>query len=81
MSDLAETPNLAAYYCPGCSPDRDPLEEILTVRWCNTHQPMLGGFDDERVELGKDITYSSGDAEAATNRPWCELVHRAARRA
>ena len=29
VSELAETPNLAASYCPGCAPERDPIEEIL----------------------------------------------------
>jgi len=81
VSELAETPNLAASYCPGCAPERDPIEEILAVRWCDTHQPGIGGLDDERATVSQATAYPSGDAEAATNRPWCELVHRTVKRA
>lgn len=78
--ELADTPNLASFYCPGCSPGRDPFEEVLTVRWCDAHQPVYGGFDDERATVSKDILTSTGEAEAVTNRAWCEFVHRTAKR-
>jgi len=81
VSELAETPNLAASYCPGCAPERDPIEEILAVRWCDTHQPAVGGLDDETATVSQATAYPSGEAEAATNRPWCELVHRTVKRA
>lgn len=81
MSDLAETPNLAVSYCPGCAPERDPTAEILTVRWCADHQPRIAGFDDERASVGTDSLYVPCDAEAATNRPWCDLLHRTVERA
>ena len=81
VSELAETPDLAASYCPGCAPERDPIEEILAVRWCDVHQPAVGGLDDERATVSTDTLCSSVDAEAATNRPWCELVHRTVKRA
>ena len=81
VSELAETPNLAASYCPGSAPERDPIEEILAVRWCDTHQPRIGGLDDERATVSQATAYPSGEAEAATNRPWCELVHRTVKRA
>lgn len=80
MTELADTPNLAASYCPGCAPERDPIREILTVHWCEGHQPRYGGFDDEKATVSKDALCSSGDAEAVTNRRWCALVHRHARR-
>lgn len=80
MTDLADTPNLAGSYCPGCAPERDPIREILTVRWCDEHQPGCGGFDDEKATVSKDILSSAGEADAVTNRPSCELVHRHARR-
>lgn len=79
--DLAETPNLAAYYCPGCAPERDPIDEILTVRWCPMHQPTDAGSDDERANVSNDTLISTGDVGAASNRPWCQLFHSAARRA
>ena len=81
MTELADTPNLASFYCPGCSPERDPLGEILTVRWCDAHEPRSGGFDDERAKVSKDILTSTGEAESVTNRAWCEVVHRRAKRA
>jgi hypothetical protein len=81
MSELAETPNIAVSYCPGCTPERDPVGEILAVRWCDAHQPRLGGFDDEKASVGTDSVFVPCDAEAATNRPWCELLHRTAKRA
>src|SRR5437867_11426133 len=78
--ELSDTPNLASFYCPGCSPGRDPLEEVLTVRWCDAHQPMYGGFDDERATVSTDILTSTGEAEGVTNRARCEFVHRTAKR-
>ncbi|OLD76509.1 MAG: hypothetical protein AUG87_08535 [Candidatus Rokubacteria bacterium 13_1_20CM_4_70_14] len=78
--ELADTPNLASFYCPGCSPGRDPFEEILTVRWCDLHQPRYGGSDDDRAKVSRDILTSTGEAEGATNREWCQFVHRTAKR-
>lgn len=80
LGELADTPNLAASYCPRCSPERDPVAEILTVRWCEAHRPRDGGFDDEKATVSADILTSTGDAEGATNRRWCELLHRTRRR-
>lgn len=78
MTELADTPNLASSYCPGCSPERDPTREILTVRWCNAHQPRYEGFDDGQARVGTEILSVSGEAEGVTNRRWCALVHRRA---
>lgn len=77
MSELVETPNLASSYCPRCDPERDPLREILIVAWCDAHQPACEGADDERAGVGRVTLGSAGDASADTNRPWCELLHRA----
>src|SRR5207244_563035 len=60
--ELADTPNLASFYCPGCSPGRDPFEEILTVRWCDLHQPRYGGSDDDRAKVSRDLRTAAGDA-------------------
>jgi hypothetical protein len=79
VTELNDTPNLAATYCPDCDPGRDPLQEILTVRWCDEHQPKFEGLDDDKANVGKGILNSTGEAEAGSNRPWCELVHRAVR--
>lgn len=76
MSELTDTPNLASSYCPRCDPERDPTREILTVCWCDEHRPACEGADDERAVVGTIVLDSAGEASAATNRPWCELVHR-----
>lgn len=76
VSEVFDTPNLAAAYCPHCDPERDPTREILTVCWCDEHRPACEGADDARVMAGVFILDSAGEADAATNRPWCELVHR-----
>jgi len=79
VSDMNDTPNLAASYCPGCEPTRDPLQEILSVHWCDEHRPEFDGHDDDRAIFGTSLLSTVGEAEAETNRPWCELVHRARR--
>ena len=79
-SELVETPNLAGSYCPGCDPERDPLREILTVGWCDEHRPTCEGTEDARASVDR-TAFSIGDlANAETNRPWCEWVHRGVRR-
>jgi len=81
MNEQAETPYLATPYCPGCAPERDPIVEVLAVHWCEAHQPRMGGTDDGRATLTNDVLVSSSsDVEATTNRPWCDLVHRALKR-
>jgi hypothetical protein len=76
--ELTDTPDLATPYCPRCDPERDPIREILTIRWCNAHAPTCEGADDERLSDTLGITPAYAEASAATNRPWCELVHRPA---
>jgi len=76
VSDITFTPNLASSYCPSCDPKRDPLQEILTVDWCDAHRPQSDGPDDQRATLGRGSLSAVGEAEAETNRLWCELIHR-----
>jgi hypothetical protein len=76
MSELSETPSMASSYCPGCEPNRDPLREILAVQWCVHHQPTFSGPDDELAKLNPSVLSSLGEAEAESNRIWCDLVHR-----
>src|SRR2546430_5888909 len=58
---LPDTPCVARAYCPGCEPDADPSQEILDVRWCESHSPARDGADDEVVTAS---AYLSGSAEA-----------------
>jgi hypothetical protein len=63
-------------YCPGCEPETDPLNEALTVWWCQDHQPTHEGRDDLAARVG--LVFLSGSAEAGgeENRMWCDAVHR-----
>src|SRR5262249_25658383 len=71
---LPDTPCVARAYCPGCEPDADPSQEILDVRWCESHSPARDGADDEVVTAS---AYLSGSAEAGgdDNRRWRDILH------
>jgi hypothetical protein len=56
MNDfLAETPNVAAAWCPDCEPGRDPIAEVLEVRWCFGHGPVARGEDDARAATDRTL--------------------------
>ena len=77
MTDfLADSPVVARLWCPTCAPERDPLAEVLDLRYCEPHTPRRGGLDDTAESL-KVQPYLSGGAEAGgdDNRRWCQLVH------
>jgi hypothetical protein len=74
--DTPHTPDLSSLYCPGCDVERDPLHEVLTIHWCDEHRPSSGGVDDTRSTLGRAGLTAMVDAEAETNRLWCDLFHR-----
>ena len=76
MSDIEDTPVVATFYCPSCEPARDPLKEILSVHWCDEHRPEFEGQDDDQAIFHTTLQSTVGEAEAETNRPWCELLHR-----
>jgi len=76
VSDIDETPDVASPYCPGCDSQRDPIHEILVVCWCDQHRPSCASPDDDLATLGRSLLNAFGEAEAESNRPWCELVHR-----
>jgi hypothetical protein len=75
MNYLPDTPCVARAYCPGCEPDTDPSQDILDVRWCESHSPVRAGTDDEVVAASG--WYLSGSAEAGgnDNRRWCDILH------
>jgi hypothetical protein len=51
------------YYCPACEPERDPMREILAVRWCFLHpEPSVAGVDDDVVTTCRDV--NTGGSEA-----------------
>ena len=75
MTDfLADSAVVAVLWCPTCQPSRDPLAEVLDLRYCEPHTPPRGGTEDDRVG---PFAYLSSGAEAGgdDNRRWCELLH------
>lgn len=80
MSELPDSPVVGRAYCPGCEPTADPDQEILDVRWCDTHAPPRDGADDQTLA---SPSYLSGSAEAGGehNTAMCALIHRARRAA
>jgi len=71
---LSDSPYVARACCPGCEPDADPSQDILDVRWCESHSLVRDGADDEVVIAS---AYLSGSAEAGgdDNRRWCDILH------
>ena len=74
---LPDFPVVAVLWCPTCAPERDPLAEVLDLRYCAQHEPGREGLDDTAESL-KVTPYLSGSGEAGgdDNRAWCELLNR-----
>lgn len=68
---IADTPILAESWCPQCSPDRDPMREILLVAWCGDHAPSLDGADDLLAGPYQSLS-GAGEAEGL----YCAMVAR-----
>jgi hypothetical protein len=72
-----ERPETEVQYCPGCEPDRDPSVGIVTSRPCFMHTPDLSGADDAGLRFSESFeTNGNADADGATNRAWCAILHR-----
>ena len=71
---LLDSPYVARAYCPGCEPDADPSQDILDVRWCESHSPARDGADDEVVAAS---VLSVGERRGGRGRqpPWCDILH------
>lgn len=77
MNDyLPDTPVVVPPECPTCRPDLDP--RAYDVRYCEPHQPLRGGADDETVQANAYLTGSS-ESGGDDNRRWCDLLHRKVR--
>ena len=79
MDSRPPNPALGRSYCPGCEPTTDPSEEILDVNWCDPHAPARAGLDDARVTSAERLS-GTDEVGGDSNRRWCELLHRDARR-
>jgi hypothetical protein len=75
IMNLPDSPSVARPYCPTCEPDVDSTQEILDIRWCESHTPERTGSEDSVVSTP---VYLSGSSEAGgdDNRRWCELLHK-----
>src|SRR5215470_7386955 len=65
--EIPHTLYLSSLYCPGCAVGRDPLQEVLTIHWCDEHRPSSDGVDDVRTTLGRAGLSALADAEGDTN--------------
>ena len=75
MSDwLPDSPIVSRNYCPECEPGADPIQEILEVRYCGTHEPSRGGIDDSGI-ICESYMSGSGEAGGDDNRRWCDILH------
>ena len=74
--NLPDTPNLTEPFCPGCSPERDQVRELLIVRWCDTHEPSRSGADDDRATTSSALLNTAGEAEGADCKLYADLIHR-----
>lgn len=75
MSEAVDTEYCGRTYCPGCEPEADEIEEILTVRWCDPHEPQRAGADDDRVIAGSFLS-GTADAEGPTCKAFADLLRR-----
>ncbi len=77
MNDSAfpDSPMVVQAWCPGCDPDVDPTRALVYTRWCEAHQPGVGGAEDERVTRRDDFSlYASSEADSVTCRAFAEAV-------
>ena len=73
--DLPETPNLATDWCPTCEPERDPVREILAVKYCWAHPVSLIGSADCTVAPCEDPSWHcSGEAGGLHSRLFNDLL-------
>jgi hypothetical protein len=70
---VGDTPDLSRAYCPTCEPEADVTREILTVRWCMEHYPVVTGTADAAART-TGVTLSGSEFDAAVNRAVCALL-------
>ena len=70
-----DTPYMGTRYCPGCDPERDPLDGITEVTWCSTHSPDPAGESDRLVSVWAHLS-GGGECGGEDNARWCNALHR-----
>ena len=77
MSDytVPESPMVTRAWCPGCDPDIDPTRELVYTRWCDLHQPGVGGAEDARVTAREGFAlHAPSEGDAATCRAFAAAI-------
>ncbi len=77
MSDsvVPDSPMVARAWCPSCDPHVDPSRELVYTRWCDAHQPELGGAEDRRVTTRDDFAlHAPSEADAETCRAFANAI-------
>lgn len=64
---------MAEHWCPDCEPGRDPLRDILEVRYCASHGPTDSGPDDRLTGVPQPLS-SMGEADGADCRAVQALI-------
>lgn len=74
MSEIdLSTPDLGMEWCPGCEPDRDPTREILSTRWCEEHESVIGSADGS-VPVMPEARFVSN--EGSVYKAFADLLRR-----
>ncbi len=61
-------------WCAGCA-TLDPTRALVYTRWCEAHQPGVGGAEDERVTRRDDFSlHASSEGDSVTCRAFAEAV-------
>lgn len=64
-------------YCPGCSPETNPVTEFVQVHYCMEHFPATTGSEDALVRSGGYLFGGGGtEADGADCRAAAEVFHR-----
>jgi len=77
MSDSAipDSPMVAQAWCPGCDADVDPSRDLVYTRWCDAHQPEVGGAEDRRVTTREGFSlHAPAEADDATCRAFADAI-------
>lgn len=73
---LSRSADPTRQYCPECSPETDPLTELVTVCYCGEHCPQTDGTADRLAPQSHLPLIGNSDAGGLVNNIWCAMIHR-----
>ena len=73
---IPETPNVTIPWCPGCEPEKDPLDFLGEVCYCAPHKPSSEGQVVPTFQPLDDGVFYQSDAGGQSNRDACNFIHR-----